>query len=331
MQRVLSLRRVGWGLLIWLPIPLLVAWALRAVPLSELGATLSRLSGLQIAALIAANVLVVLTFSGRWWAILRGQGYVISYLRLVGYRLATFSVSYFTPGPHLGGEPLQVLLLQRQAGVPMASAVTSVALDKLLEMVVNFSFLALGIAVVLHTGILGTTAAMGALALGLVLLALPLCLLLMMGAGWHPLKRSFELLPACLQRWPLWQRLAEAVYTGEQQATHLFRERPTSLLWALGASLLSWGALLMEYWLALRFLGLDATPVQLISIITAARVAILMPLPGGLGTLGASQVVMFEALGLNPAIGLSLALLAHARDVLFAGLGLWWGGASLSR
>lgn len=331
MRRALSLPHVGWGLLIWLPIPFLMIWALRAIPLPELGATLSRLGGLQIAALIAANVLVVLTFSGRWWAILRGQGYAVPYLKLAGYRLAAFSISYFTPGPHLGGEPLQVLLLQRRAGVPMVSSVTSVALDKLLEMVVNFSFLALGVIVTVHTAAFGVATGLGALATSLALLTLPFGFLLMVGAGWHPLTWSLEHLPARLRRWLLWQRLAEAVRTGEEQAAHLCRERPFSLLSALGMSLLSWGALLTEYWLALHFLGFDATLAQLISIVTAARVAILMPLPGGWGTLEASQAVMFETLGLNPAIGLSLALLVHARDVLFAGLGLWWGGATLSQ
>lgn len=151
MQRSISLRHIGLGLLVWLTIPLLMGWALRNVPLHELGAVLGRLGALQVAALIAVNVLVMFTFSGRWWAILRGQGYSVPYLGLVGYRLAAFSVSYFTPGPHLGGEPLQVWLLHRRAGVPTVSAATSVALDRLLEMTVNFAFLALGVVVTLPT------------------------------------------------------------------------------------------------------------------------------------------------------------------------------------
>lgn len=170
----------------------------------------------------------------------------------------------------------------------------------------------------------------GAIALSLILLALPLGFLIMVWAGRRPVTWLLECFPARLRRWEAWRQLAEAARTGEQEAIRLCCEHPFSVAEALGMSLLSWLALLAEYWLALHFLGLEVTPEQLISIATAARIAILMPLPGGLGTLEASEVVMFGALGLNPAVGLSLALLVHARDVLFGGLGLWWGSMAFN-
>lgn len=329
MRQLISFRRTGLGLLLWLTIPLLMGWALRHIPLRELGAILGKLGGAQIAALIAVNALVMLTFSGRWWAILRGQGYSVPYLHLVGYRLAAFSISYFTPGPHLGGEPLQVLLLHKRAGVPAISAATSVALDKLLEMAVNFAFLALGVLVTLRIAAFDATAGVGAIALSLMLLTLPISFLMMVWAGRRPATWLLERFPKRVKRWTIWHRLADAACMGEQEAARLYCERPFSVAKALGMSLLSWLALLAEYWLALHFLGLEVTLGQLISVATAARIAILMPLPGGLGSLEAGQVVMFGALGLNPAIGLSLALLVHARDVLFGGLGLWWGSMVL--
>jgi len=91
-------------------------------------------------------------------------------------------------------------------------------------------------------------------------------------------------------------------------------------------SMVSWAAMLGEYWLMLRLLGLNLTPIQAISTLTAARIAILLPLPAGLGTLEASQVLALGALGLNPAAGISLSLLIRVRDVALGGLGLWWGG-----
>jgi uncharacterized protein (TIRG00374 family) len=91
-------------------------------------------------------------------------------------------------------------------------------------------------------------------------------------------------------------------------------------------SLVSWVAILVEFWLMLRVLGLNLTPIQVISTLTAARIAILLPLPGGLGTLEASQVLALGAFGLNPAAGISLSLLIRVRDVALGGLGLWWGG-----
>ena len=95
-------------LLPWVIAPLLLAWVLRAVPLEEALAILRQISLAELLALALLNGLVLLSFSGRWWIILRSQGHRIPYLRLVGYRLAAFGVTYFTPGPQFGGEPVQV-------------------------------------------------------------------------------------------------------------------------------------------------------------------------------------------------------------------------------
>jgi uncharacterized membrane protein YbhN (UPF0104 family) len=98
----------------------------------------------------------------------------------------------------------------------------------------------------------------------------------------------------------------------------------------MGISILSWIAIIGEYWLALHFLGQSVTLAQTISALVAARFAMLLPMPGGLGTLEASQVLALGALGLNPAAGISLSLLIRIRDLSLSGLGLWYFGVSRS-
>ena len=92
--------------LLWLIPPLLLVWVLRSVSLPDVWRVLTKVGPAQILVLVVANCLVSLTFSARWWLILRAQGHRISYLTLAGYRLAAFGVTYFTPGPQFGGEPL---------------------------------------------------------------------------------------------------------------------------------------------------------------------------------------------------------------------------------
>ena len=100
---------LGWGIAL-----ALLAWVLIRVPFGDALTALARLTLAQIGGLILLNGLIFLTFSGRWWLILRAQGHTIPYLRLSAYRLAAFGVTYFTPGPQFGGEPLQVYLVQRR-------------------------------------------------------------------------------------------------------------------------------------------------------------------------------------------------------------------------
>ena len=108
------------------------------------------------------------------------------------------------------------------------------------------------------------------------------------------------------------------------------RERPLVLALALGASAVSWAAIIGEFWLMTHALNLGLSLAGAITALVAARLAILLPLPAALGALEASQALAMRSLGLTAAAGVSMSLLIRLRDVLFAlvGLGLaaWYLG-----
>ncbi len=72
------------------------------------------------------------------------------------------------------------------------------------------------------------------------------------------------------------------------------------MLQATLVSLSVWLGMVFEYWLMTYFLGLRLSLMQAVSALTAARLAFLTPLPGGLGALEASQVLALQTLGLDP-------------------------------
>jgi uncharacterized protein (TIRG00374 family) len=326
-------------LLPWVIAPLLLVWVLRAVPLEEALATLRQLSLVELIGLMLLNVLVLLTFSGRWWIILRSQGHHIPYLRLAGYRLAAFGVTYFTPGPQFGGEPVQVYLPEKRDGVPRSTAVAAVTLDKTLELLVNFAFLAGGVALMAQKRLLSGDAERVALAAALLLFALPPLFLLAIWAGGQPMTRLVSAVVWPVQTWQRRRagsesapaaadritRLLGGVEDSERQVRAFCRQHPAALAAAMGITLLSWLGMIAEYWLALAALGIFVTPVEAIVALTAARIAFLAALPAGLGALEASQVLVLGAMGINPAAGLSLSLLIRLRDTALAATGVWWG------
>lgn len=328
--------------LFWLALALALLWlTLRAVPLGEVWQRLADMAPDEILLLAAVNVVVLLTFSLRWWLLLYALGYVLPYLSLVGYRLATFAVSYFTPGPHFGGEPLQVYLVTARHNVPVSASLTAVVLDKILEMLANFIFLAVGVFVVLRQqtwlGVDQTQLMVSAL----LLVAAPTALLVGLALGWRPLtgllrwvdhgwlwaNRAAGRQAHSLMQAKLYATLAES----EQQSTLLCRKHPLILLAAVGASALSWVALLFEFWLMTAVLHLELSASQAITALVAARLAILLPLPGALGALEASQAMVMRGLGLSAASGVSLSLLIRIRDVLLGILGLALAAALLGR
>jgi len=135
---------------------------------------------------IIANIAILMLFPLRWYRILRAQGYRVPYLDLVRYRLLAFAVSYFTPGQHFGGEPLQVLYLRNRHAVPGSAALASVTLDKVIDLFANFAVLALGLAALLSTGTLADLPLAQTLPFSIGLLLLPALYLWAVMSGRRP-------------------------------------------------------------------------------------------------------------------------------------------------
>lgn len=314
-----TLLKVGlWALAI-----ALLWWAARDIEIAAIWNALRRLSLLQLALLTAVNVLVLLTLSGRWWVVLRGLGHEVSYLNLSIYRLAAFGLSYFTPGPQFGGEPLQIYLLRKRHAVSTSSGTASVTLEKVIELVGNFTFLLVGLTLIARLEFFEGRGGLGTVALAVLMLSLPLVLLYVIARGMRPFSMLMRLAPGVIKNrirgWARWQQGAYAV---EVEMTIFFQEKPAELIAAMAFSLLTWIMLVAEYWLMLRFLDLRLALDETIAVLATARLAFLTPLPGGLGALEAGQAFAFTRLGYSVVEGLSVGLLIRARDIVFGGIGL---------
>lgn len=312
--------------LIWLLAVPLLYWAVRNVAWPAVFATLARLRPYHLLILLAVNALVYLFFVGRWWLLLRSQQHTVSPLRLLRYWLIGFAFSYFTPGPQLGGGIFQVYLLQRDGEISADTAAASVTTSKVLERLGNLLFLALGIFVFAHFRILSQTQRAWLAWFLLAAALLPVGYLAALASGRRPLTAVAHRLPAPWRQRP---RVAQAIHfveTTETAIVRLCRDAPLVLLAGLGLTLLSWGVVLVETWLALTFLHVPIHPLDVVAIVAATQLAFLVPVPLGLGSVEAAQVTVFQALGLDAAQAISLVLLVRVRDTAVGGLGVALGG-----
>lgn len=320
----------------WFLAAALLIWVLTAVPLADTWSALRQLHWPQILLLIALNTLILILLNARWWIILRGHGRHIPFLSLFGYRLATFGVSYFTPGPHFGGEPLQVYLVEKEHQIPRATAVAAMSLDKTLELLVNFTFLLLGVIIIIQQRTLGELVRSEAILIAGALLLLPVGYLLAVWTDHAPLSWLMKLgthlpfwprKPGWFTRYQHWQ---QTIASSEKETAAFCRRAPWAVALALLVTLAGWLLMIGEFWLMIAFLGISLSFVQLVTALTAARIAILLLLPGSIGVLEASQAFAFGAMGLNPAIGISASLLIRGRDIILGAIGLWWGSKKLA-
>lgn len=308
--------RLGWlallGVLLWV--------ALLNAPLAEIWASLQHLTLWQLLVILVLDVIAFVLVTLRWWVIVRVSSDKVPLLPLIGYRMAAFALSYFTPGPQVGGEPLQVLYLQKNYGLGFARATSAVIIDKLLEFLTNFLFLGVGLYAVIRVGIfakIGVQPAVSVLPLLVLLLWPPIHLVLLYN-------RRFPL--SALLRWLAsrfgkrkWMRL---LAVSEHMAGSFCRLHFGALLLSLIFSLLSWVVMAFEYSLMARFLNISLDFWQLMTALTALQMTFMMPIPAGLGVMEFAQVFVIYSFGYSYALGISLSLLMRGRDLFNGGIGL---------
>lgn len=317
--------------LLWIPVPFLLYWALKDIRFQELFANLGKLTALQVGILLAVNLLFVLILTLRWAVILRGLGASGGLFRLLSYRLAGYAVSYLTPGPQFGGEPLQMYLANRHSSLGYDVGSASILLDKTFELLGNFAFLGLASLAFLSPGLLPSGGLRLAIPLPSLLIALPAAYLAAVFLGIRPLSWFMSRLPAGFLARPRVQKAEALIQASETRILAYCRRRGRTILQILLFFLLVWTISLAEMRLVLHFLGVPVSYSETLLILAGGKFAFLLPFPGALGALELTYIGLFELLGLEAQTGMSLVLYMRVRDLLFAAAGLITAFAGLRR
>ena len=299
---------------------ILLYFALRNAPIHEIWDTVRQLQFWQIAILFALNLSIYALITLRWWVIVRAENRAVAYFPLLLVGIAVFGVSYFTLGPHVGGEPLQVLYLQRRYKLTFTHATASVIMDKLLELLANFFLLVIGLTAIVRAGILSANGGSSWLSLsGLLLVCIwpPIHIILLY-------KRKYPV-SAFLRSISWIKKEAKPVRfiaASERLAGAFCRRHFSSLLIAIVISICAGAGMVMEFALITNFLGIRLPFWQTVAAWTAGWLALLAPLPGGLGALEASEVFALGVFGVPAALALGVALVMRGRDIFIGGIGL---------
>ena len=326
--------------LLWVLALALAGWALWQLPLRDIGDGISRLRWRDWLLWVSINV-VILNLAVKRWQIL---GWALSaplwLSDLFRLRQAGSAVSFITPGPHFGGEPLQLYWLKQRFDVPLHKAVAMLGMDRFVEMGTNFAVLLAGVLMLLGTSLLQAGDWLQiSLILVLMLSGMFLCAAVIIR---HPQWLADRFRPLA-QRWrqarngddPNPPEHKKAQSEGEQDQTmsggwsamvsllrNALKEQRLKLWVALLMSLLGWAMLLLELFVLLRMLGIQPEIQDLIMIMVGMRLAMLLPVPGGIGTIEASLLWSFSLLGLPVAAAGMLIALIRLRDAVVLIIGL---------
>lgn len=271
---------------------------------------------------VAISLLNFCLFSWRWTMILRRQlpkgSARPSFWRMYWHRMTGYAVGYMTPLNQAGGEPARVALLMAD-GVPSRSAVASATLDVAFELCSFVVFVALGVLFALfeHQGGVGTLVAMGG---GLFVAFFVLVAFFTALARGVPMAK------------PLFRALRLDRVKRLQGVEHWLEDTEELMrqFFAGGMATVSGIAVLSMTMVAFRVIetfyiawgfGVSLNFAQAFLISSLPGLALLLPVPGGLGIFEGGFAAVFAALAV-PMDPLAFAFIIRLRDAVFMILGI---------
>lgn len=315
-------------ILLWLPVPLLLFWTLRGVPLGDTGRILARLTPGHLAILVAVNLAFAAALTLRWVSVLHGLGEPVtmrSLPALTAARLAGFAVSYLTPGPQFGGEPVQLAMARSRTGLSYARGTASLLIEKGFDLAGNLAFIGFGALTLRSLPLAAGGSGRGwtlLSAVGVLLGIVPLVYLVLVFAGLRPLSALAARAVRNPHAKPRIVRLAGFIQEAETDVGR-YGQKPVRAAAQLVISFLAIQGLgILELWLTMKFLGSPLGFNNTIMLLAGSKLALYTPLPGGLGALEAVQRTLVVLVGYEPSTALALSAWVRTRDLLFALAGL---------
>ncbi|MEA2624349.1 MAG: hypothetical protein QOD06_394 [Candidatus Binatota bacterium] len=274
--------------------------------------------GLALVIVIELSVDAVNTLG--WWFTFapddRRMGFGVLYL----VRLAGTALNQTLPSASLGGEPVKALLLR--PWVPLSHGFASVITAKLSYGIAQSAFV-----------LAGLIAASGRVDLprGLALALIGAFLLPVIGLAlfFHFQRRGlFGEVARLMLRVGLPERWSAALGRASSRVDARIRDFYALQLADFGSSvachLASFGLGVLQVWLLLRWMGIGADLIAC-TVIEALSLLIQLALflvPGGIGVQEGGKVLIFTALGLPAAAGLSLGIALRLNQMAGVALGL---------
>ncbi|HZI21539.1 MAG TPA: lysylphosphatidylglycerol synthase domain-containing protein, partial [Gemmatimonadales bacterium] len=265
--------------------------------------------------------------AGAWRLIMAGEPHAPSFWRTWAITVSSFSLNFMTPLVNVGGEPFKIAAVAPWIGLRRAAG-SALLFQMLHTFGLLLSFLT---AAVLGLAFLPRTPAIVATLAVTVIVLTALILLLLTGHRRGGLERTLDL----LHRTPLVRGLARwleprrpTLASLDAQITQFYHASPRRFFQALALEYASRCLFMVEYLLIALSVGLDIGygRAYVIGGLTQLVQNVLFVVPFELGTKEGSLYLLFQLLGLDPALGVYTAIVSRVRDFAWigAGIGLIW-------
>ncbi|MBN1646222.1 flippase-like domain-containing protein, partial [Candidatus Woesearchaeota archaeon] len=255
----------------------------------------------------------------RWQVILDSHGVQVPWYRTFFYRMFGNSISYITPSARIGGELVRLAMLKRHNQSTKVN-LSSIIIDKTLELGTNGVFFCVGIGIMLFTTHLNIHAFVTML---IILIIFSFTILMYY---YHMLKGKSFLPKVCtilgLSKIKSVKKAMKKVVALEKQMIGFYKGSRNTFFISIIMCAGAWLLMIVEFYALLIMVGINPTLVEIFLVFSFVGLAYVFPLPMAVGSLEAAMLWIFSILGWPAAAALGVALVIRLRDTLIALAGL---------
>jgi uncharacterized protein (TIRG00374 family) len=241
----------------------------------------------------------------------------ISYGAMYLHRMAGYCFSYIIPSAQTGGEPVRIALLAKD-GVRAERATAGVTLDIAFEVTFLAGFIFLGFILSLLQGVTDFSTNYVSFLFIILFFGFFLTLWFLVWKGYRP----FEQLEKRQRKNHPWSKTLHFLAETERTIIDFFVQQRRVTVWIMGLSVLTMLFRIVEvYFIAwgFGFSGIQFSQAFLAA--TLPGIAMIVPIPAGIGVLEGSMDFIFSTLAI-PINALAFVAILRARDLLFVIIGL---------
>ena len=256
----------------------------------------------------------------KWSIILNALGHRVSFFKLLMYRQMGYAVGYIVPAFYIGGETVRAYFLKNKHDVPLHDAISSVVIDRAVELPMNFLLAAVMFFLIIFTIKLPTYMLVIMGAVILFMIAFTAMFYYKMYSKEYFFTYIFDTLR--LERIKKIAHMRKDLITMEESLIKFFNHKVRYVIISLVLSLVLWFLMMMEFWTGLRIVSYDANFVQIFLVIVMTGVSMTLPIPASVGVMELGQIAICVMVGIPAPVAVALSLLVRTRDLMWILTGL---------
>jgi glycosyltransferase 2 family protein len=265
------------------------------------------------------SISIFFGFVFRWYLIIKCHNYNISLFKLFNYRVAGFAISYLTPSARVGGEPIRTYFLVKNK-IPFEKAMSSVVIDKSLELTANAVMTVIGAIIFAFFVVLSNKIKWLIMIIVLISIFGIWLFYSRLFKGKGIFTSIFKILR--LTKLTFIKENFYKIREAELEMTRFFLNHKKVFIASTFISFFLWLLSILEFKLLLQAFGFDATNLQVFLVLVAVGLAYLVPIPTALGVLESVQVSLFSIFGKGAQYGIAVSIVTRVRDLMWTFYGL---------